>query len=131
VAKVLDVAGTLSCGAAPDPAVTHAASLLRDPAARLEQVAAVAGLSARQLRRRFHDAAGYGPKTLQRVYRFQRFVQRVDQRRSGQQGGGVPRDPWDIATVALEAGYADQAHLTRECMALSGLTPTALARARG
>jgi AraC-like DNA-binding protein len=119
--KVLDTAGTLVCGGAPDHAVTHAAGLLRDPAARLEQVAATIDISERQLRRRFHDAVGYGPKTLQRVYRFQRFVRRIDERRVS----------IDLATIAAEAGYADQAHLTRECVALSGLTPAALARARG
>jgi len=125
--KVLDVAGALAGGRAPDRAVAHAAGLLRDPAVRLEQVAAAVDLSERQVRRRFHDAVGYGPKTLQRVYRFQRFVQRVDVSRAGQRESGE----WDLATVAAEAGYADQAHLTRECVSLSGLTPAALARVRG
>jgi AraC-like DNA-binding protein len=149
--KVLDVAGTLACAGTSDQAVTHAASLLRDPAARLEQVAAAIDISERQLRRRFHAAVGYGPKTLQRVYRFQRFVRRIDERRIGEQAfsgqtvGGrtigerradasrppVDLAPVDLATVAAEAGYADQAHLTRECVTLSGLTPAALARARG
>ena len=32
------------------------------------------GIGDRQLRRRFADAVGYGPKTLQRVLRFQRFL---------------------------------------------------------
>ncbi len=32
----------------------------------------------------------------------------------------------DLAWLALDAGYADQAHLTRECGRLSGLTPAAL-----
>ncbi len=36
----------------------------------------------------------------------------------------------DLAAIAAEAGYADQAHLTRECGKLSGLTPAALARQR-
>jgi AraC-like DNA-binding protein len=35
-----------------------------------------------------------------------------------------------LAAIAAEAGYADQAHLTRECGRLSGLTPAALARHR-
>ncbi len=131
VEKALGVAGGLVGEGAPDHAVTHAATLLRNPAARLEQVAAVIDLSERQLRRRFHDAVGYGPKTLQRVYRFQRFVQRADARRADGQRGDPARDPWDLAAIALEAGYADQAHLTRECVALSGLTPAALARVRG
>ena len=32
------------------------------------------GIGDRQLRRRFADAVGYGPKTLQRILRFQRFL---------------------------------------------------------
>jgi len=36
----------------------------------------------------------------------------------------------DLAAIAAEVGYADQAHLTRECRQLAGLTPAALARQR-
>ena len=32
----------------------------------------------------------------------------------------------DLARLAFEAGYADQAHLTRECSRLAGLPPAAL-----
>jgi AraC-like DNA-binding protein len=74
------------------------------------------GVGERQLRRRFADAVGYGPKTLQRVLRFQRFL-------------ALARDqpgPPDLAQLAFEAGYADQAHLTRECGRLAGLPPAAL-----
>ena len=118
-ARVLDVTAALLDGGAPDPVVTWAARLLRDPQARAEDVAAAVGLSMRQLRRRCHAAVGYGPKTLQRVLRFRRFVSRID---------ACP--DVDLAAVAAEAGYADQAHLTRECAKLSGLTPAALARQR-
>ncbi len=41
-----------------------------------------------------------------------------------------PRGAGDLAVIAAEAGYADQAHLTRECGQLAGLTPAALARQR-
>jgi AraC-like DNA-binding protein len=102
--------------------VTRAATLLRDPSARTEDVAEDVGLSVRQLRRRCHAAAGYGPKTLQRVLRFQRFVRMLD--------AAAPGRPPGLASAAARAGYADQAHLTRECAALSGLTPAALARVR-
>jgi AraC-like DNA-binding protein len=98
--------------------MTRAATRLRDPRARTEDVAAEIGLSLRQLRRRCHAAVGYGPKTLQRILRFQMFVSLVD------------RDRADLATLAAQTGYADQAHLTRECLSLSGLTPAALARQR-
>jgi Helix-turn-helix domain len=69
------------------------------------------GIGDRQLRRRFLDAVGYGPKTLERILRFQRFLML--------QGT-------DLARMALDAGYADQAHLTRECTRLAGLPPAAL-----
>jgi len=125
-ARVLDVTVGLVAGAAPDPAVTRAVRLLRDPQARAEDVAAEVGLSLRQLRRRCNAVVGYGPKTLQRVLRFRRFVSRVDDVPDTPDG----RDLLDLAALAAEAGYADQAHLTRECGRLSGLTPAALARQR-
>ena len=37
-------------------------------------------------------------------------------------------DPAELALLAAEAGYADQSHLTRECLRLSGLPPAALMR---
>jgi AraC-like DNA-binding protein len=120
LAALLDVAADLTGSGAPDAAVARAVALLRDPRARTEDVAAEVGLSLRQLRRRCHAAVGYGPKTLQRVLRFRRFVSRIDQN----------RDQADLAALAADAGYTDQAHLTRECVALAGLTPVALARQR-
>ncbi|HEX4089767.1 MAG TPA: DUF6597 domain-containing transcriptional factor [Trebonia sp.] len=119
-ARMLDLAGALVADGEPDPAMARAAVLLRDPAARAEAVAAEVGLSERQFRRRSQAAAGYGPKTLQRVLRFHRFVRLLD----------AATAPPDLAAIAARAGYADQAHLTRECSALSGFTPANLARTR-
>ncbi len=124
LARTLDVAASLVAGRPADPEVTWAVSLLRDPRAHVEDVAAEVGLSLRQLRRRCHAAVGYGPKTLQRVLRFRRFVSRIDADRANPPGAG------DLAVIAAEAGYADQSHLTRECGQLAGLTPAALARQR-
>ena len=118
--RILDLTGALVTEGAPDLAMTRAATLLRDPAARTVAVAEQVGLSERQFRRRCQAAAGYGPKTLQRVLRFQRFVRLLDA------AFGSP----DLAAVAAQTGYADQAHLTRECSDLSGLTPANLARVR-
>jgi AraC-like DNA-binding protein len=126
-ARVLDLAACLVADAEPDPAVAWAAALLADPQARTEDVAAEIGLSLRQLRRRCHAAVGYGPKTLQRVLRFRRFVSRIDA--AAQMSRGRP-ETQNLAALAAQAGYADQAHLTRECRALAGLTPAALARQR-
>jgi AraC-like DNA-binding protein len=57
---------------------------------------------------------------LHRVLRFRRFLARVD----------ASRGAADLADVAALAGYADQAHLTRESTSLAGLPPAALARVR-
>jgi AraC-like DNA-binding protein len=124
-ARLIDLAGHLVTDGAPDPAAARAAVLLADPRARAEDVAAQVGMSLRQLRRRCHAVVGYGPKTLQRVLRFRRFVSQLD--------AGLPAgaDRHDLAALAAQTGYADQAHLTRECQALAGLTPAALAAQRG
>ena len=103
----------------PDSLVLAAARGLAGRA-RAELVAGRLGVSERQLRRRCQAAVGYGPRTLMRVLRFRRFVARID----------ADGDAADLARLAAEAGYADQAHLTRESTRLAGLTPAALARAR-
>ena len=67
------VARRLDGARAPDSLVTRASALL----ARGVPVAATSrevALTDRHLRRRFHDAVGYGPKTLQRVLRLRRFL---------------------------------------------------------
>jgi transcriptional regulator GlxA family with amidase domain len=66
------------------------------------------------MRRRFAQSVGYGPKTLQRVLRMQRvlWLARANTR-------AMP----SLARLALAAGYADQAHMTRELAGLTGLTP--------
>jgi AraC-like DNA-binding protein len=116
--RLVDLAGRLVADGPADARMLRAAQLLGDHGVRAEAVAAKLELSARQFRRRCHQTVGYGPKTLQRILRFRRFVSRVD---AGDR---------DLATIAADAGYADQAHLTRECAELSGLTPGALARLR-
>lgn len=121
-AAALEAVGRMVAERPPDRAMARAAALLRAPVARTGDVAAAVGLSERQLRRRCHAAAGYGPKTLQRVHRFQRFVRRLDATSDGA--------ALDLAAIAADAGYADQAHLTRECAALAGLSPSALAASR-
>jgi transcriptional regulator GlxA family with amidase domain len=79
----------------------------------VHDLAADLGVDERTLHRRCANALGYGPKTLQRILRFRRAL------RLGR--SGLP-----LATIAWEAGYADQAHLTRECGRLAGATPANL-----
>jgi AraC-like DNA-binding protein len=91
------------------------AAVLRLPGARVSALGDELGISERQLRRRFADAVGYGPKTLARILRFQRFLE-------------LATPAGDLARLAFDAGYADQAHLTRECRRLAGRTPAELVR---
>jgi AraC-like DNA-binding protein len=108
---VLAAAARLTATSPPDRAVQAAVVRLLAPGQRVEDLADDLGFSERQLRRRFLVAVGYGPKTLQRVLRFRRFLAAA----SG-----------DLAAAALEAGYSDQPHLTRECRRLTGLSPAQL-----
>ena len=101
-----------------DPAVTGSVrALRRRPGTPVPVLADAAGLSERQLRRRVEAAVGYSPRTLARVLRFQQFL---DTARAAGPGGR------DLAGLAATAGYADQAHLTRETRRLAGLPPAAL-----
>jgi AraC-like DNA-binding protein len=97
-----------------DEAVLAAARTLERGPDRVTDVAERVGLSDRSLHRRFVRQVGYGPKTFARVMRLRRFLA------LGEEAGG------GLATLAAEAGYADQAHLTRECRRLTGRTPAEL-----
>jgi AraC-like DNA-binding protein len=101
-----------------DRLVTAAAGwVIRHPRAGLGRLADLTGLSDRQLRRRFEAAVGYGPKTFQRIVRFQRWLALTR---------SMPAAERRLTDLAAEAGYADQAHLTREATRLAGQPPTAL-----
>ena len=112
--------GAMTTAGPADPLAAHAARMLRHPGARADGVAERLDVSERQLRRRCQAAVGYGPATLRRVLRFRRFVAWAD--------AGAPGA--DLAGAAARLGYADQAHLTRECARLAGLTPATLLAAR-
>jgi AraC-like DNA-binding protein len=97
----------------PDQLVAAAVARLRNTQPRsVSAIAEELGISERQLRRRFHATVGYGPKTLARVLRFQRMLAIARQRSSR-----------DLGQLAVEAGYADQAHMTTDCTRLAGLPP--------
>jgi AraC-like DNA-binding protein len=98
----------------PDPVVRAATTLLAGRSAGVAEVADRVYVSERQLQRRFAERVGYGPKTFQRIARFQRVLRQL-----GRDGAG-------LAGAAASAGYADQAHLTRESRRLAGLSPREL-----
>ena len=83
---------------------------------RVTELAADLGVSLRTLQRRFRAATGLSPKRYARVRRFLLAA-----------GNVIREDPDAWGRVAAEYGYADQAHFIRECVALTGLPPTAFA----
>jgi AraC-like DNA-binding protein len=88
----------------------------------IDTLAAHLALSASQLRRRCLHAVGVSPKVLQRTLRFQGFLAlaQAGATASGRRGAD------GMAGLAVDVGYADQAHLSRECLRLTGLTPRQL-----
>jgi AraC-like DNA-binding protein len=89
--------------------------LARRPHGRIEDLARFLEIGPRRLHRRFVAAVGYAPKTLQRVLRLQRVL------------ALAARSPHaSLAALAADAGYADQAHMSRELRALTGRSPRVL-----
>ncbi|GAA2273439.1 helix-turn-helix transcriptional regulator [Glycomyces scopariae] len=111
-------------GAAPPPDALVSA-MVRDlgvwGATGVAPLRSTLHLSESQLRRRCHAAVGLAPKTLHRMLRFQGFLALVQQAIA--QGRAPDGD--GLALLALRVGYADQSHLTRECVRLTGLPPRA------
>ena len=78
------------------------------------------GLTQRQLRRACTAATGLVPKVLHRMVRFQDALALAQARMAdGQAAAGD-----GMADLAQQARYADQAHLARECLRLTGLPPS-------
>lgn len=84
---------------------------------RADQVAELAGVTVRTLQRSFARYVGVGPKWVVRRFRLHEAAARLA---SGQ--------PIDLATLAAELGYSDQAHLTNDFRAAVGAGPASYAR---
>jgi AraC-like DNA-binding protein len=82
--------------------------------ASVAAVVEATGLAERTLLRRFRDRVGLSPKRYARVRRFQRALAVA---------GAAAEVDW--ARVALDLGFADQAHLIHEFRAFAGMSPTA------
>jgi AraC-like DNA-binding protein len=107
-------------GTDPDPLVAEVVRrLMPGWTSSVAMLPGFLAVSERHLRRRCHDEVGLGPKALHRTLRFQGFLARAQLVLAG---GHAPDG---LAALAVQAGYSDQAHLTRECVRLTGATPRA------
>jgi len=106
----------------PDPIVVEAVRRLMPwGSPDVGSLPSALNISERHLRRRCRSTVGLAPKVLHRTLRFQGFVALAQHAMAR----GRRPDGDGLARLAAEAGYADQAHLTRECLRLSGLSPRA------
>lgn len=80
----------------------------------VDQLAADAGISSRQLERRFLRDVGIGPKLLCRILRFQQVLCALDAKDAR----------W--TKIAVDCGYYDQAHLIRDFQQFARQTPSIL-----
>lgn len=81
----------------------------------ISDIAAEIGWSRRHLAQTFADEIGLSPKTIARIARYEH-------------AGRLMRDGGDLAGVAAESGYVDQAHLGRDWVAIAGRSPGAWIR---
>jgi AraC-like DNA-binding protein len=92
---------------------------------RVDVLARELGRSRQHLARQFREYVGVGPKEFARVARLQRAIAALQRRATpGLAGPG-------LAALALDLGYFDQAHMSRDFNDLAGLTPRAAREARG
>ncbi|HVE54928.1 MAG TPA: helix-turn-helix domain-containing protein [Ramlibacter sp.] len=103
-------------GAVPPVEPPLAFEMLR--ADGVEAAAAACACSARQYRRRFRQAMGLAPAAWLRITRWERAVSRL--------ASVASHD--SLADVSVAAGYADQAHMTRDIRDLADSTPAQLRR---
>lgn len=100
-----------------DGAVDHAVALIESRGGNItiNRVARAVGISRRHLERRFNDEVGLGAKQLARIMRVHAALDLME------------REPLSSgAEISAHCGYSDQAHLIRECKALTGRTPARL-----
>lgn len=102
------------------PEVAYAWHLLQRSRGRIPVgvLAGRIGVSARHLTTLFRREVGRTPKTVAMLMRFEYATARIAAATRGAIGV-------DLAGIAADAGYADQAHLTREFVRFAGVSPRA------
>jgi AraC-like DNA-binding protein len=107
--------GEMLQSSAPEDGIDRASRLLLETRGRtrIDSLAELSGLSARQFQRRFTSQIGLSPKLYARTVRFDAAL--TAHRRD-------PARPW--TEIVHEAGYFDQAHFVRECRALVSASPS-------
>jgi AraC-like DNA-binding protein len=119
-ARIAAIEDRLTC----NPFITSVQQAIGELVGRRGQIsvddfAAAAGISERQLRRTCIRYSGLAPKMLARILRFRHAIRRLRQCNG------------DLAALAVDCGYFDQAHMTRDFRLLAGLSPGRYLRQEG
>lgn len=116
------LAGDDTCDIAGARQTAWALRQLRQSQGRLAiaDLAAEIGCSRKHLTAGFRNHVGLAPKTIARLLRFQQVLHLVD---TTPQVDGPLRVNW--ATIAQDAGYADQAHFSNDFRQITGRSPGA------
>lgn len=112
----------------PDPAIELVGAITERAAGdreitRVAQLEAAFRLGTRALQRLFAEYVGVSPKWVIQRYRLHEAAERIAD------GAGSHGPNLDWADLALELGYADQAHFIRDFRRVVGRTPADYARA--
>jgi AraC-like DNA-binding protein len=101
----------------PNGAVEHALAMIQSNHGNvsIDRIARSTGITRRHLERQFKEEVGLGAKQIARIARVHAALKLMD------------RQPLlSGAAISAQCGYSDQAHLIRECRALTGRTPARL-----
>jgi AraC-like DNA-binding protein len=123
-ARLVEAAGAFVHERLPEPDANVAdinrttEQIMRDRTiTRVDQVAERTGIGKRSLQRLFADYVGVSPKWVIQRYRLHEAAERL--------GDG---DDVDLARLAVELGYFDQAHFAKDFKAIVGSPPNRYAR---
>lgn len=84
-----------------------------DGRTQVGDIARILSVSTRTLERKFRQTLGVSPKKFAKLVRFQRVVEKIRSHASAV----------NLADVAYEFGYVDQAHFIRDFKSMSGRSP--------
>lgn len=109
------LAGKVGGLAPPDTRVLHAVGLIKESGGLItpEAISRAVSLSKRQFERVFKQGTGMSPKTFCSIARFRR-VRDLLKQQPGEK----------LHAYAIDCGYSDHAHMTREFKRFSGDTPS-------
>jgi AraC-like DNA-binding protein len=116
--QLLDLLATRAQQADPPPARALDALAMIDASAgalRIDALADTLDICTRTLHRALRTATGLSPKALARIARLRHTIAAIQAEHTA-----------PLAQLALQLGYTDQAHMSRELRALTGQTPRQL-----